>query len=1244
MKSKFRSALALVLSLATVMCYSAPVGFAADTDTGQDTPPSAEESVYLLTDYQQGGDDSGTVIKEFYVTADRNSVVGGTGTEIKLEAKIDADNYSGDVTWESSDSSVATITGTGTTVTATMGRVTQETDVTITATLADGSTASTVIEVKPVLVTSVKISGQNAEKYLVKNDRTRGSEQLTVNVEPKNAVDRTVIWTSSDESVLTVDNNGKVTATGQGTATVRAMNEASGVYDEVTYAVYSETPIESRNIKKAQQGFLGGFSADRRTSSEINSWVTNQYQDNCDQNFRLPADETPVKADSIVQKSFMNPNIYYINTVRIGSFIPGKQADWDTMKDAPKATYFRTHKLGNYYVIQYRTDNNPDSTTGWKYLKSDEYICAAYNIIRNEITDDDSLYKGTKITIGDWPFEGNQTSKKIIEIKLIDAEQNKVVYNSGPMYYSEGNPTEYFGRIIFNCDTSRYEIDHVTVSNYNNKDSKTIKLGDSIKDRAKYTDEGISVYFKSGRADHYTVTGYVTSKEFDVTYDPDNGEYPQTEKVKAVTDGKITELTVSDQIPTKDDHIFTGWLYGGKTYHEGDKLEMPPEDVTFTASWIPKSKVITYKSSDTGMGTVTRSYERLKDGQEAVGSTAVPNQGYTFLGWYDGDKKVSDDATFKPTEVGSYTAKFGYQQLAIKSNDGTWTYDGYEHSAPGANITYGGKTINATEIGSSTLEGTLNPGQTALVLSNFATITDPGQKDNTYDWKVVRKGKDGTLTNLTNKFKDNTSTEYGTLTVNPIVTFDANGGSNVDPQTVKYKETADESKAATSREGYTFTGWYSDKDLKNKYDFKTPVTENITLYAGWTQNEYTVSFEPNGGSKVDPQTVKYKETADESKAATSREGYTFTGWYSDKELKDKYDFKTPVTENITLYAGWTKNSTPNPPTPITQKYTLTYVTNGGNEIAPEKYNEGVTVKLTKEPTRRGFSFTGWYSDPELNNAVTSVKMDKDKKVYAGWKSSVPEILDSNNHEAYVAGYEDGSVKPMNNITREETAAIIFRLLDGKVRNDNLVDTNGFDDVLSTRWSNVEISTLESMQIIRGRSAGEFDPSAPITRAEFASMFARMSTVTASDLNIKPDKFSDIDGHWAAADINKAVALGWISGYPDGTFHPDAYITRAEAMTLINSVLQRAPASADELLTGVTWTDNTDPSAWYYISVQEATNSHEYDRSELVAPDEKWTKIKPTPDWDALRHKVRDNETENGAQTDQAAENNGTAGN
>ena len=109
MKSKFRSALALVLSLATVMCYSAPVGFAADTDTGQDTPPSAEESVYLLTDYQQGGDDSGTVIKEFYVTADRNSVVGGTGTEIKLEAKIDADNYSGDVTWESSDSSVATI-------------------------------------------------------------------------------------------------------------------------------------------------------------------------------------------------------------------------------------------------------------------------------------------------------------------------------------------------------------------------------------------------------------------------------------------------------------------------------------------------------------------------------------------------------------------------------------------------------------------------------------------------------------------------------------------------------------------------------------------------------------------------------------------------------------------------------------------------------------------------------------------------------------------------------------------------------------------------------------------------------------------------------------------------------------------------------------------------------------------------------------------------------------------------------
>ena len=222
---------------------------------------------------------------------------------------------------------------------------------------------------------------------------------------------------------------------------------------------------------------------------------------------------------------------------------------------------------------------------------------------------------------------------------------------------------------------------------------------------------------------------------------------------------------------------------------------------------------------------------------------------------------------------------------------------------------------------------------------------------------------------------------------------------------------------------------------------------------------------------------------------------------------------------------------------------------------------------------------------------------------------VPPMLNGDDHFAYVIGYEDGTVRPDGSITRAEVATIIFRLLDGEVRDGNLTTVNDFTDVNEGDWYNTAISTLVKLGIIDGRTATTFDPNAPITRAEFATLFARFD-----ESGIEPDSdFKDIATHWAREYIERAAALGWINGYEDGTFRPDNKITRAEAMTMINRVLNREPEDEGDLLPDMrVWSDNQ-PGTWYYLAVQEATNSHDYTRPN--APYEHWTEITDDLDWE-----------------------------
>ena len=221
-------------------------------------------------------------------------------------------------------------------------------------------------------------------------------------------------------------------------------------------------------------------------------------------------------------------------------------------------------------------------------------------------------------------------------------------------------------------------------------------------------------------------------------------------------------------------------------------------------------------------------------------------------------------------------------------------------------------------------------------------------------------------------------------------------------------------------------------------------------------------------------------------------------------------------------------------------------------------------------------------------------------------------LNTTDHFAYIVGYGNGEVRPQNNITRAEVATIFFRLLTDDVRDENLTKTNRYSDVAATSWYNTAVSTLSSMGIITGYPDGTFRPNAAITRAEFAAIAARFD----NDGDKTAAKFSDIATHWAKDEISIAYNNGWITGYPDGTFGPQRDITRAETMTLVNRVLNRQPETEADLLPNMTvWTDNANPKAWYYLAVQEATNSHYYE-FKTNSQYEKWTALRETRDWKA----------------------------
>ena len=483
----------------------------------------------------------------------------------------------------------------------------------------------------------------------------------------------------------------------------------------------------------------------------------------------------------------------------------------------------------------------------------------------------------------------------------------------------------------------------------------------------------------------------------------------------------------------------------------------------------------------------------------------------------------------------------------------------------------------------------------------------------------------------------------------------------------------DQNVTVPEKEGYNVDKWYNWDWYGNKYAEDTKVNGWTNAYVTYTSNDtdrtvevtFTVNSEYGSFTDYGKGPVTFKNIDAESTQqfevpkVTAKKGYKFVGWKGQGADVIEWDanastFGVPGLcyfaegSNVgyaSIAAVFEKEGGGH-----TNDYYVTVIVDGKGKVKAEDYgtvgsNETEviiipdvenSVKFTMEPA------DGWKVDDVLVDGKSVGDVDsyvlKDDvmlegpvlKVIFEKKSSggggggshdkdddkdktpakTPDALNGEDHFDYIVGDADGRVHPERNITRAEVASIFFRLLKDDVRSENLTDQNTFTDVSADAWYNVAVSTMSDMDIVFGRTDYQFDPDAYITRAEFAAIAARFDSGSYSG----DDLFTDIEGHWAADQINRAAEKGWITGYPDGTFGPNRYITRAEAVTMINRVLNRMPKDKDALHEDMkVFVDNADTNAWYYLAIQEATNSHEY-KKDKDGVYETWTDVLPARDW------------------------------
>ena len=759
-------------------------------------------------------------------------------------------------------------------------------------------------------------------------------------------------------------------------------------------------------------------------------------------------------------------------------------------------------------------------------------------------------------------------------------------------------------------------------------------------------------------AKEWKLYGKFTPIEYTIQYVYNDG--------KATSTNPTTYTVESDTI-TLADATGADW---GKTFLEwhdenGQKITEIPTgstgDRVITAYWNWPVHLHYLDKDNNEIESATLYVSELEPG--ACVLPTGEKTGYDFDGWYEAKKdigtashKLNALSIAKKWELyGRYTAKtdVSYTVKYLREGDN-------KVLAPEKVVTDQTFDTEVTEQAADVVGYTPDAPSKTMILDEYNKVLTFSYSANTYDYTVrhIKQLPDGSY--------DEENAEVETLSG-------------------KFEALA----AVTAKD---YGSHYPTNDADTKQNIK--IEESLTIDVKYDLDEHTLTFETNGGSAINPVTVRHGNAVARP-ADPTKDKYTFIGWYADPEFTEEYDFATVLEADKTIYAKFELTSTPigdiyvrydvlhikqlpdgtydlanaevehlsakkdTTVTAVAKNYsathhffnsklgtltgtaiqpymgvdgkpvytilsvyydldfhTLTFDTMGGSKIAPETVRHGLTVAKPKDPVNGGFLFDGWYTDKTYRTPYNfATPLTQDTTIYAKWflivlpgvtvKKNTPK-LNTADHFAYVQGYPDGTVKPAGNITRAETAAILFRLMDDASRKTYYSTKSGFRDVASGSWYNTYVATLNNAGVITDSSNGYFRPNEAITRAELAAMLAKFSETTSA-----ANYFNDVSAkYWAANAIAICAKLGWITGYPDGTFRPDRNVTRAELMAMINRATGRAPKSADAFLPGMkTWIDNTSDK-WYYLDVQEATNSHSY----TVKGSETWTALTSDPNW------------------------------
>ena len=747
-------------------------------------------------------------------------------------------------------------------------------------------------------------------------------------------------------------------------------------------------------------------------------------------------------------------------------------------------------------------------------------------------------------------------------------------------------------------------------------DARNALLGESFNG----TGFQIVWYTIKHQSDGYHVDGYLKGVDVNVTYHSNFGD-DDTYVVTATTGDEYQALTTygDTSLPERSGYTFVDW-YKDANCTEVYEPTTLMGDLHLYAKWVKTAYNVEYYVDGEKVGNT----ETYKVGDNVVIRDNPTKEGYTFTGWKIGNEKAANFPM--PSHDVTITGEFVKTDFNV-----TYKVDGEQY---GATETY--------KVGDNVVIRD-NPTKEGYTFSGW---TSDDAAFNSSGFKMPARNVTITGTFVANEYN---------------VTYKVDGAEYA---TDTYKFGADVAiRDIPTKEGYTFSGWTSEDAAFNSSGFKMPA-RNVTIKGTFTQNkhEYTINkhFYNEKGVEVkvvngEPQTaventeIKNLYTANtqetfENQTYVYVSGLTTVTENLEKLIKD-------VTIDLHYYLdvkGGEKPDENGNGTPDAWEYRLAFKVvngewnNGGSAdivvyVPFKDYKNGETLKevvvpITSIPAvgdkpNSGYRAGSWDTTPvgnakvEKNTVFTYTYAKKSSGGGGGGGSRKPTVtipddvptgLNGDDHYAYIVGYPDSTVRPQNGITRAEVATIFFRLLTDETRNANSTKTNSYSDVAAGAWYNHAVSTLSAMGIVKGDSQGKFNPNAPITRAEFAAIAARFddkANTTAVD-------FSDIASHWAKNEINAAANNGWINGYTDGTFRPNNKITRAEAMTLVNRVLKRLPETAEDLHNDmIKWSDNSDTSAWYYLAVQEATNSHYYDLKENKH--EKWSKLRETRDWTEL---------------------------